>query len=500
MGEPAPVATSHQSGPLARIWQVLRTYPRRWHFFICLGVLVNYLVLLPAQSKKFPVDNFLVVALLMFMGMVVAALTMGLIEHLKEQFADWRPRLYPGFRFPHLLPAIIFLLLVSMLVPARTSYALRLDYLPLMAISATVAAAIGWAGYWRSIWTLLPIIFIACSFASEDVRDEVSLMLDGQRLRLAWILIVIDSFALASLFYRLATLHEGRREFLRATANWNLRAAMTGDPSMREFASGGSRDSLAMSLLRYTDRLVIGAPLVFNAAFRWRVRHWRMVTLNGWIARSLGVAAILLTALMLALILVWSSNRRIAQTLQPALVLLVPCMILAPPLIVGIVWPRRWISIAYEASLPLTRRALVRQLGTAMLRDHLSIWFWATLTGSILWTMSVSWAISSSVVPNFPQWTILFSNACFGGWFLLGVTQVLPFGMILWALRFRSGIVSLLILFPVAAATLAPIILSGWFYQLVGYQAVAAFLAALVLGGVLLTINSYSWWLRADLD
>jgi hypothetical protein len=104
------------------------------------------------------------------------------------------------------------------------------------------------------------------------------------------------------------------------------------------------------------------------------------------------------------------------------------------------------------------------------------------------------------VVQNSPQVTILFSSACFGSLFVLGLTQVLPFGMIVWALRFRSGIVSLLILFPVAAATLAPIVLSGFFYQLAGYQGAAAFVAALVLGGVLLTINSYRWWLRADLD
>src|SRR5437773_5672807 len=143
MPEAAPAAISHRSGSLARIWQVLRTYPRRWHFYICLGVLVNYLLLLPTPTKKFAVDNSLIVGLLMFMGMVVAALTMGLIEHLKEQFADWRPRLYPRFQSAHLLPGIVLMLLAILLVPARTSHALQIDFLPLLAISATVAVVIG---------------------------------------------------------------------------------------------------------------------------------------------------------------------------------------------------------------------------------------------------------------------------------------------------------------------------------------------------------------------
>src|SRR5439155_2334729 len=47
---------------------------------------------------------------------------------------------------------------------------------------------------------------------------------------------------------------------------------------------------------------------------------------------------------------------------------------IVPGLVVGFIWPKRWLTVGYEAVLPWTRRRFIFASGLAMLLDQLALW------------------------------------------------------------------------------------------------------------------------------
>src|SRR5205823_4970721 len=127
-----------------------------------------------------------------------------------------------------------------------------------------------------------------------------------------------------------------------------------------------------LSLVRYSDRQIRRSANIAPESFWRRMQHRRIVTAGGWRVSDIGwVLAAAYVSLQL-----WE---RTAGSFAPwsDIVLisfpdLVSMAVLAgPSILAGFIWPRRWLTIEYELSLPASRAQHVRETIVAMFIDYM---------------------------------------------------------------------------------------------------------------------------------
>jgi hypothetical protein len=222
------------------------------------------------------------------------------------------------------------------------------------------------------------------------------------------------------------------------------------------------------------------------------VRHYRLVSTAAWRPVALGV---LIVAVLAALAGVVSLNdRRPADALRSALLLVSFAVTVLPGIVVGFLWPRRWLTIGYEAMLPSSRRRFIFEVGTAMLIDQLALWLSCQFAALMLQTVAtlVPQSPEMRMVPfDFERYVLVI-----GG---MALPQLLIFGMVTATMRLRSALVSFLIIFPLAFLPAVPIVIARWLSDGHSdlYQVTAAFVTTLSLG--LLSV-AFSWWVWSDAE
>jgi hypothetical protein len=494
-----------------RYGQILLTYFRRWHVRFGLLLIVANLAMALWLPRDVSGRNWL---LLIQVASAAAILAATFVEHLKEQLADARAALTPRFRPPHVLVWIALMVVTVALVPALMQplisehASLPFDRLGIVAFVAIWATAIGWVIHFPSPYTIVPFAAILSLLASRTIEDLLNDMLIGRAPGAAVVLLAGSLTLLALLVLRFLWMSEESADWRRATTNWWLRASMTGDPALREAEDRPSHRSTPLrrlmqvsAIARYGPHALRREPPggLFGESWWWRVRHYRMLSLAGW--KPIGLAAAVVGLFMTLVIVIAMNDRDPARAIQYSIGIALFMQALAPRVIVGFIWPRRWLTVSYEAMLPSTRRRVIAESGLAMLLDQLSLWFWCQILGWSIWFIMelVLHMQTSSVVlvDNTIQFLPLL------GMLLLSLgPQLLVFSGITLVMRLRSALLSFLVLFPIALAPLFPWMVLGslgmrWPND---RDAFVACWVLTMLIAFLLTAVSYWSWCRADFE
>ena len=450
-----------------RYEQVLLLYVRQWQFWAYIGAWVAMFPLLDALPSWWQ-------RVMAFIFLSLAATgPAAVIGDAKQQIADARASLTPGFRGPHLVFAVALSLATIALMPLLTHRALDL---PLLGLIASVAiASVGFAllAYFQSV-TAVALAFAGTSLMLIDsVRDGGYAMLLGEANRLAVVVLVASLIALGWIFYRLATLHEGMSEYGRLLGGRS-------DYGWRDGRTDSTHDLPQPSLLTRLQFAAADYRLrrvgnVFGAGAWRRVRHWM---LSGEMSGGKWPAAALLAAFLTAI--PWFTGESKGDN---AIVPLAAVFsVLLPVFCVTATWMSRRRSMGYELTRPAARETFVREFGLAVATDLAEWWLWLT---------------AAALVPVFVWGPALRIADVLAMLTISAAEQVLAFGILVSVLRVRSPRASDGSIMMSVVVVLAPIMVT------VTIPRTPATTLAIALGvaalGAALTYDAYRRWCEADL-
>jgi hypothetical protein len=158
----------------------------------------------------------------------------------------------------------------------------------------------------------------------------------------------------------------------------------------------------------------------------------------------------------------------------------------------GLVWPQRWVYLPMESLLPASRRGFVRETGAAMGLGMMKLWVGSTVVALAGAAVFASGDVRSHAV------NLLAIVA------ISAAAQVYIFGVILWGLWMRNGIVSGLALLAATGGP-APVMLMQMqqkstpdVWHVGGH--VGLWVVSFLLVGGLLAFDAYRRWVRTEMD
>jgi hypothetical protein len=415
--------------------------------------------------------------------------------HAKEQMADARSRLTPGFRTPHLVvAAAVFLLGVVGIawytiarvhqIPIETGWPATHVTLPgYAAIVLLAATMLAWMAHTQSvifIFTTLAAATISLTTRGQNIVREV---LAGDLPILAWGILGASTVALAALWWRWARMHEEMGEYWKVESlHGRLRITSTGDRYLRRAAAleAGWFAAALHGAYRLDSLANISAAPFWKRAARWRMVVAN-VQLNWLVAPTMAVGLLLVY---------WGADDH-SRGSQVGLLIVIPAiMSLALPIMATMItWPQRWHMIAAESLRPVASRgAFFREQGAAMALEVANLWIWFTL-GAFLpgLILRPTWILSAEVG---------------GALMLTAGAQVWLFGFSVWVLRLRlnSLVNFLFLMFALGAA--------GAIVAMQLYNGKAEMIRApsllwvlgLIAVGLIIILDAYRRWNRTDLD
>ena len=110
--------------------------------------------------------------------MNVLCLCLAIVMHAKEQFADSRAHLMPGFRRAHARVAITLALMVAVLLPAAYTLLAGLRSVGLVAISVFLLGAVLWLVLRQLHW--LVVLLPMCFFVPKSLAHALDQLVSGQ--------------------------------------------------------------------------------------------------------------------------------------------------------------------------------------------------------------------------------------------------------------------------------------------------------------------------------
>lgn len=467
----------------SRYAQVALSYTLPWPlrvWAIAAALLALWMLLAPGGAEA-------EIAMLVFGGTIAVWVGAMITAHAKEQLADARSSLTPGFRAPHLLVAAALFVVtvcgVTLLVGWRTSpvqwqYGSYDVWLPgYLALVLVVTAALAWIGHLQSAAGVLVLVPLTTPAWFAGGRAMLNDIIRGRSDELGYAILAAAVVALAALWARMARLHAEMPEYARTAApGLRLRVRTTGDPAFRRESAAGAGPIEAW--VRRSDRLDDVAN-VADAGFWRRARHWRTVVGLG---RMPVVVALVLGAWTFILPTLTSGARDpYAQTVLPVIL-----STLVPGLVVAGVWPRRWYALADESLRPASRRQFVREQGAAMATELASVWLAitvATFAGSIL-----------------PRPTQVLSSPLWRALPALAAGQVLVFGVVVWVLRYRAGWLVVVTMLLAMTAALVVLLIGGALAQRPDIRPLLAASATFAVIGLAITFDAYRRWLVTEFD
>jgi hypothetical protein len=358
----------------SRLYQAALTYPQRWLFRIN-GIL--FLVTLSAIGCFAPLSDSLQSTWGTIAIMQVCIASVSITVHLKQQLDDWRSRLTPGFRFPHLFVATVLFVIFSLAVPALVEHPIGATSRGFPAAAIVLATICCWAVYDPLLAMLVVIsgISFLCFAIPNDNGDLILNILAGYCLPI----IAVGIAMMALLWTCLARLSGQfpQRQNSPLMAIDPETALSPGNGSMGPVTSFASemlrRLSQFVGTLRFTHHS-IAAPL---SGTRRRILHRRQATSEGITPSLAGALSSLIVISIVVLIkLVGHTNK---VTLESAAWTLSVCPLMVPLLCAGLVWPRRRAYLAQESLLPATRRECVQEIGIGLALDLAFLWLSSTI-------------------------------------------------------------------------------------------------------------------------
>jgi hypothetical protein len=435
--------------------------------------------------------NYQVQTTMLLLGTTLAAWVGPMIAaHAKEQLADSRSRLTPGFRAPHLLVAALFF--AAGVIGLAWFVVARLHQLPtvigwptaeasqagLLSVVLPAAVLLALMSHTQSPVLIITILGVM-GFSIFTLRPPIVRLIAGDFPVTANVIIALCLATLAGLWWRLARMHEEMFEYWRSESfnNLSIRVAMTGDRHYCRIAA--AETGWLTESLRAAHRLDALAN-IFAAPFWARVRHWRLVIGHGQVN---WISSVAIAAVFLIIHLIFNDG---SKGFDMGMLIVMPAILslTAPIMGTGFIWPQRWFMLASESLRPAqSRAAFFREQFAAMAVEVATLWFWFTL-GAFL-------------VPLILRPALVFTPSVAGALLLIAAAQVWLFGASVWLLRLRLNLFvnALAVILIVAAAGILLAVQVGE-----DPRAPSPLAAPVVLLiGLLVTADAYRRWLKTDL-
>jgi hypothetical protein len=415
----------------------------------------------------------------LYFPLSLAMLLFGMFGiHVKDQFANSRARLTPGFHRAHAMIAAAAALLMAVLLPTMLIWLAGLRSIGLVALMVFLLGAILCSVTLHSNLLSWLIIFGFFATFTEPTKTLLWQVISGQVE--AWAVAILALGAASVLLggIKLVGLNEDMPAYHpRMRAGWAARNQMSGQTQAGAGILPRALQERFMenNMARWTNHVRRASTSPWSRACRWQVGM-----LAGWSALLLPLVLFFFFA-----ITVWMTGLDLQK--PGAVFPLMMFSIILPGMFWGSIWRGRIPMLGREILLPVDRPSYVRQLGMAVAVGQLQL-----LAG-----MSFGLTIWLFLTARQP---FSFTNLAF----VLGIITLLTpwfFGVGVWFLRYRNlgmqmgGLIGAVYVSMIPAALYAaPGPLDIWKYS-------ALPLAGIIgVFGLLLTYDAYRRWLVADFD
>jgi hypothetical protein len=435
--------------------QVALTYVRRWWSFRNAWTIAC--VLFVAIVFATVVHDRLSSPILFFFVFMTINLFVALSSHIRQQFADSRSRLTPGFCRVHAAVAIAVALIVAALVPGALAWMAGLHSVGLVAIALCLFSAVFWAVLLVSAWLtagIAALLAMGCLALFIQPACEIQVQfLRGEYEPLAIALLVAGLATMLLGMRRLAQLNEDMPWYRGWAVGSMERSRMASQPANKRVsqhglrscpgsaavpAAEGGQDARAPAMKqclrqRAEDRRIAHLlEHVRQAPVSWwsGVCRWQMTPLTSW---PVWLISVLMTIVLL-LLWTWIIGRG-GGGFGPRLFLLASfgfwtCIPVAVS--VGQLMQRTG-KMGHELLLPVERRLYVRQGGAVAALSQLQLWSAVSVAMLLWWLIVDRTTVSHVTVASMLGLSALSQLWTFAAatWLVrFGTKTIFPLGMV----------------------------------------------------------------------
>jgi hypothetical protein len=443
---------------------VARTY-LRWPLASALVVL-----LLPVCLAVAGVQND-VSEMLAYSYLTLSIFGWSLGTHVKEQFANSRASLLPGFRGPHLAMAAALAVPVIALATATICYVQGTALLGTAAVVLALFTAALWWAYWPT-WTWLGPALLTLPLAFPLPRSIFTALVEGDAVLVSVLLLLVCIWLLAMLVHRLWRLDEELPEY-HVPLLTRLAGPRQADVR-RTWSTWGPPEG-------QPDLFPRRVPVPRAGSFWGRVRLWRFGITDSY--RGGALLAMGGPLGVLACYLLVGGAPLTTDAVMDFLILFGLISSAGAPVRLVQRWPR----LGYELLRPTARRDFYRQMGLAFACDMLEPCLWLLLLAGVV---TAIWS---------PAWPRIWEVTVFLA--LLVCMWVGQWALVAWAVSYTR---SLFLLIPaVMGLSFVPYVL--WKrYQISTLPLATEYYLLLALGMMLLWTAvlylAYRRWQGLDLQ
>jgi hypothetical protein len=406
--------------------QVMLTYLR--HPFSSVKQLFITMVILLFNASIFLIDSWI---LQFYLFLFIALFTYWAI-HVKEQFADSRASLTPGFRKTHGVVALLAGMVFVILLPGVIALLIGRQPLGLVSITTFLFGIIFWAVLRLGKNSILLFVAVLISTLFEPIRNGIEKIVSGNEPAQAFIIISIGIILSITGFIRLFLLNEEKPEY-----HLNLKFPIDGRIKLSDLQWQKLKKSYSRGLRGwFTNRTVV--KMIYHARHAtdpyWsRIQRWNF---SGFSACH---ALLLATLINLSFTLISFVSGTNSPPMSATRIFMATFM---PVFLVNKQFEVKSRFMAQDLMMPVIRDAYLKQVGISFATSHFILW------GGFL-TVSVLWIFTESTKPS-PELLIFFISYSL-------MIQIWLFGFAIWVLSFRSINVTILIMFIAAILSAMPI-------------------------------------------
>ncbi|MGO9115934.1 MAG: hypothetical protein ACLP9L_42550 [Thermoguttaceae bacterium] len=401
-----------------------------------------------------------------------------LAAHAKDQFADSRADLTPGFRRVHATVAAAAALMFAVIIPAMFACFLGWHPIGLVSVMVLLFGITSWAIVKDASWTSFAALAVCFAlFGTESGRAWLRELTSGQlKLQAAAILgLGITMNLLVAI--RLVRLNEDMPGYHSTGAIWGWEGRqMTRQWSDEGRILPGLRDWITERQMARLTRLALRA----RQSWWSRICRWQVGMTAGW-----SFWLWILGALIYAFTVTWWIPTNLPKPAGTIIVVTSFVLFFMP--VIAVIQSAFQFKLGFVWLLPIQRKSYIRQFGAAAALSQLQLWAGLSVVLLIRWLLTGSLLAELALVAG-----VLVLSAAF---------QVGIFGMVVWAARYRSnargGFVMAAAFFSAVVAVeirLALLSPERWPHELMWVAGIIAVV------GLLLTLGAYRRWLAADFD
>lgn len=440
--------------------EVAKSYICEWDRRIAGGLLLFFLMFAGVHADRTEIGAWPLLPILIPFGYLANSVA----NLIKEQFANPRARLLPGFAKRHLLVAAVTTGAACLLVSCVLTIASAASMFAMLAVTLGIYAILFWSSLKQTLAWVLPVAVIPLLYGSIPVRVATAL-LRGDMPGATIIALGLSLLALGILGIKLFGLNEDQPEYYKRFGD--------GSASYRksleeQFGPGG---------LRPGESFVAGIPS------RWRDRRLASILsvpiTSCWQdMRRLRAAtghSSLVGACVPVMLGIWITNRFTGSKVEPSLPLFMIVFIML--FIYSCVWKR---VLVQEMLRPVTRQQLLLRAGLALAIEYVKAWCGFCVMVTLIFAVE-----SPALLRNRETWM------AFG---VLFCALIPTFGIVVRLLLLRSEATRFFIMMVMG------MVIATFMIAVPSAEACVLTAIAMVAVGIVIMWCAYRAWLKADLD